>query len=284
MLQTIPLPYPAQKAHHLSFSHHAHSVHFRACQSMKIDKVLLHIIWASVLQPNIKYTILKAPSEKIIQRTVAIFRDICLSSDERGIIYMTSIDLTHQLANILCIQAYASVILPGDAENKEEKSRRFQAWCLGQIKWVVATVCFTEDVDFPSMWYAIIIKLMDMLSFLQESGHLGHDGITSYAITLRLFVPHYLLHPIQPDLSVPHHFLEVVSCFNQRDYQLAPGSQEWSCVAPDGGYTFVLFFISFFIAKIQWYSLRTDHGAIHGPVSYQLSGPDLLWFVLWPTC
>ncbi|KAG8215815.1 hypothetical protein J3R82DRAFT_7745 [Butyriboletus roseoflavus] len=60
-------------------------------------------------------------------------------------------------------------------------------------------ICFAEGVDFPSVQYAIIIEPKEMLSFLQESGHLGCDHKPSEAITI------WSLGPFPPTSDNPDH-------------------------------------------------------------------------------
>ncbi|KAF8418659.1 hypothetical protein L210DRAFT_3578829 [Boletus edulis BED1] len=154
------------------------------CSSMMIQPALLRIIRAPTSRPNIKYRVTKVPSDDIIRETVNTFRSISLSPSERGIIYTTSIAFTLDIAKILGIPAYTSRILEDDQENKAEKTRIFQQWRSGEVQWVAATICFAEGVDFQSVRYAVIVEPRDMLSFLQESGRLGRDGLPSTAITL----------------------------------------------------------------------------------------------------
>lgn len=159
------------------------------CQSMMIDPALLRVIRAAVARPNIKYTVFQVASEQVVHKTVEVFNSIRLEPEERGIIYTTSIKFTHEVAQLLRIPAYTSRILSDDKENKERKSRIFQDWRSGKVRWVAATICFAEGVDFPSVRYAIIVEPLDMLSFLQESGRLGRDGFYSEAITIWSAVP-----------------------------------------------------------------------------------------------
>ncbi|KAG9311149.1 hypothetical protein JVU11DRAFT_8215 [Chiua virens] len=159
------------------------------CQSMMIDPLLLRIIRAPVSRPNIKYTVVHVQSKYVIQKTVELFNSLQLKEDERGVIYTTSIAFTKEIAELLGIPAYTSHVLSDERQNKIEKSSRFQAWRSGAVQWVAATVCFAEGVDFPSVRYAIIVEPREMLSFLQESGRLGRDGLPSYAFTIWSFIP-----------------------------------------------------------------------------------------------
>lgn len=159
------------------------------CQSMMIDPALLRFIRAPVSRPNIKYTVFRVQSEDVKQKTIEVFNSLHLKQEERGVIYTTSIEFTKEIAEILGIPAYTSCLLPDERENKLEKSARFQAWRSGAVQWVAATVCFGEGVDFPSVRYAIIVAPREMLSFLQESGRLGRDGLPSHAFTIWSFLP-----------------------------------------------------------------------------------------------
>lgn len=154
------------------------------CRSMMIDPALLRVIRAPVSRPNIKYTVLQVDPDGVIEKTQDVFNTLHLAANERGVIYTTSISFTQQIAQLLHIPAYTSRVLQDDGENKVEKSKRFQAWRSGAVQWVAATICFAEGVDFPSVRYAIIVEPFEMLSFLQESGRLGRDGLQSHVITI----------------------------------------------------------------------------------------------------
>ena len=184
------------------------------CQSMMIDPALLRLIRAPVSRPNIKYTVFQVHSEQVVLKTIDVFNSLQLKQGERGVIYTTSIAFTKEIAELLDIPAYTSRVLPDEDENKIEKSRRFKAWRSGLVQWVAATVCFAEGVDFPSVRYAIIVEPREMLSFLQESGRLGRDGLLSHAFTVWSFAPN--LGPSDdPDHCGKHsmaYFLQTNSC------------------------------------------------------------------------
>ncbi|KAH0826845.1 hypothetical protein J3R83DRAFT_4377 [Lanmaoa asiatica] len=159
------------------------------CQAMMIHPLLLRIIRAPVSRPNVGYRVIHVDASHLVDKTVEVFHSISLQPEERGIIYTTSIAFTHEIAQKLSIPAYTSRILPDEQSNKEEKSRRFLAWRSGKTPWVAATICFGEGVDFPSVRYAIIVEPREMLSFLQESGRLGRDGLASQSITIWTTLP-----------------------------------------------------------------------------------------------
>ncbi|KAH0825908.1 hypothetical protein J3R83DRAFT_7662 [Lanmaoa asiatica] len=184
------------------------------CQSMMIDPALLRLIRAPVSRSNIKHTVFRVDPQQILHKTIDIFNSLHLAENERGIIYTTSIAFTQQIAQLLQIPAYTSRILPDEHSNKAEKSSRFQAWRSGAVQWVAATICFAEGVDFPSVRYTIIVEPKEMLSFLQESGRLGRDGLPSHAITLWSLLPSPV--PVNdPDHCGRRpmvHFLQTNSC------------------------------------------------------------------------
>ena len=169
------------------------------CQAMMIDPFLLRIIRAPVSRSNVGYRVIRVDESHLMEKTTELFHSISLQPHERGVIYTTSIAFTHEVAQKLSIPAYTSRILPDEQMNKEEKSRRFLAWHLGHTPWVTATICFGEGVDFPSVRYAIIVEPKEMLSFLQESGRLGRDGIASQSITIWSTLPN------QPPADNPDH-------------------------------------------------------------------------------
>jgi superfamily II DNA helicase RecQ len=159
------------------------------CQSMMINPLLLHIIQAPVSRPNVGYHIIHVDESHLVEKTTEVFRSITLQPNERGVIYTTSIAFTHEIARQLSMPAYTSRILPDEQMNKEEKSCCFLAWRSGKTPWVAATICFSEDVDFSSIQYTVIVEPKEMLSFLQESGRLGRDGIASQSITIWSALP-----------------------------------------------------------------------------------------------
>ena len=189
------------------------SVH-ALCKAMQIDTLLLRIIRAPTCRSNVGYRVFHVPESRLAEKTVEVFRTIKLEPHERGVIYTTSIAFTNEIAGMLSIPTYTSRILSDDQANKEEKSRRFLAWRVGQTPWIAATICFGEGVDFPSVRYAIIVEPKEMLSFLQESGRLGRDGIASQAITI------WSTTPRSPPADDPDHagkrpmglFLQTQSC------------------------------------------------------------------------
>lgn len=195
------------------------------CQSMMINPLLLRIIRAPVSRPNVGYHVIHVDESRLVDKTTEVFRSITLQPNERGVIYTTSIAFTHEIARQLSIPAYTSRILPDEQMNKEEKSRRFLAWRSGKTPWVTATICFGEGVDFPSVRYAIIVEPKEMLSFLQESGRLGRDGIASQSITIWSALPN------PPPADDPDHcgkrsmarFLQTKSCRRLTFHQFDPG-------------------------------------------------------------
>ena len=99
-------------------------------------------------------------------------------------IYTASIAFTNETASKLSIPTYTSHILTDNQVNKEEKSHCFFAWCVGQTTWITAMICFSKDVNFPSVHPAIIMEPKEMLLFFQEYGCLGRDSVASQAITI----------------------------------------------------------------------------------------------------
>ena len=204
------------------------------CHAIMINPLLLRIIRAPVSRPNVGYRVIHVDESRLLEKTIEIFRSISLQHHERGVIYTTSIAFTHEIATQLSIPAYTSHILPDEQMNKEEKSRRFLAWRVGKTPWVAATICFGEGVDFPSVRYAIIVEPKEMLSFLQESGRLGRDGLASQSITIWSTAPN------PPPANDPDHsgkrsmalFLQTTSCRRLTFQKFDPGVH--SCTSSPG--------------------------------------------------
>ena len=157
---------------------------FSLCKAMQINPLLLRIIHTPTCCSNIRYHVLHVPKSHLAEKTIKVFQSIKLEPHERGVIYTTRIAFMNEIASKHSISTYTSCILADDQANKEEKSCHFLAWRAGQTPWIAATICFGEGIDFPSVHYAIIVEPKEMLLFLQESGHLGHDGVASQAITI----------------------------------------------------------------------------------------------------
>lgn len=157
------------------------------CNAMMVDPALLRTIRAPMSRHNIGYSVAKVLPDQLLQKTVELHSQIYLRPEERGIIYTTNIQLTLAIADALNVPYYISCVLPDEQANKEKKSCIFQTWRAGRNekeRWIVATICFAEGVDFASVRHAIIVEPRDMLSFLQESGRLGRDGLPSQVVAV----------------------------------------------------------------------------------------------------
>ena len=166
----------------------------KLCKAMDIPPRLVRVIRAPLNRPNIQYRVVKADRDGVIESFMNIFNSIKLSGQDRGIIYCTRLDLIAELHESLQIPYYTSKLRPDidDASNALEKTRRFQAWRDGadeKSRWMLATLCFGEGIDFPSVRCVIHIEVRNMLRFLQESGRLGRDGGASQSIVLYSTLP-----------------------------------------------------------------------------------------------
>lgn len=180
-----------------------HSVS-RLCSAMDIPPHLLRVIRAPLSRPNIRYTVMKVPDGSVITAFQQVFNSIELGADDRGIIYCTRLDLIMELSKLLGIPYYTSKLLPDidDRANGDEKTHRFQAWRDGEDaknRWMLATLCFGEGIDFPRVRYVIHVEVRNMLCFLQESGRLGRDGKPSHSMVLYSYLPQ-----LRDDRRDPH--------------------------------------------------------------------------------
>ncbi|KAG1720862.1 uncharacterized protein EDB91DRAFT_1088677 [Suillus paluster] len=168
----------------------------RLCAEMLIPPSMVRVIRAPLHRPNIHYSVIKAPANEVIKRFTDVFKSTILNPTDRGIIYCTRIDLIKDLAQSLDIQYYTSKVDDqlDERANVQEKKRRFQAWRDGitpKDRWMIATLCFGEGIDFPGVRVVIHLEVNNMLRFLQETGRLGRDGLPSSSVLIYSKLPMY---------------------------------------------------------------------------------------------
>jgi superfamily II DNA helicase RecQ len=166
------------------------------CTEMQIPPNMVRVIRAPLHRPNIHYSVIKAPVEEVIQKFTDVLKSTILNPMDRGIIYCTRISLIKDLAKALDIPYYTSKLDDqlDDSANMLEKKRRFQAWRDGvapKDRWIIATLCFGEGIDFPGVRVVIHLEVNNMLRFLQETGRLGRDGLPSSSVLIYSKLPMY---------------------------------------------------------------------------------------------
>ncbi|KAG2063588.1 P-loop containing nucleoside triphosphate hydrolase protein [Suillus decipiens] len=156
---------------------------------MQIPPLLVRVIRAPLHRSNISYSVISVPTAQLKEKVLETHRSIVLQEKDRGIIYCTTITLIKELSELLNIPFYMSRLDDqlDDSTNTEEKNRRFNAWHDGDTpsqRWMIATLCFGEGIDFPGVCYVIHGEVNNMLCFLQETGHLGQDGHPSSSVLI----------------------------------------------------------------------------------------------------
>jgi hypothetical protein len=140
----------------------------RLCLEMQIPAPMVRVIRAPLHRPNISYSVIKVPEKDLIQKFTEVFHSITLGEHDRGVIYCTRIALIKELAAALQIPYYTSKLDPqlDEHANTMEKNHRFQAWRNGVIpgeRWMLATLCFGEGIDFPGVRFVINLEANNML-------------------------------------------------------------------------------------------------------------------------
>ncbi|KAG2336057.1 P-loop containing nucleoside triphosphate hydrolase protein, partial [Suillus weaverae] len=159
----------------------------RLCSQMHIPPSLVRVIRAPLHRSNISYSVISVSTEQLKEKVVEIHHSIVLQERDRAIIYCTTIALIKELSELLQIPYYTSTLDDklDERANADEKKRRFQAWRDGDTpsqRWMIATLCFGEGIDFPGVRHVIHVEVNDMLRFLQETGRLGRDGLPSHSV------------------------------------------------------------------------------------------------------
>jgi superfamily II DNA helicase RecQ len=163
---------------------------------MQIPPSLVRVIRAPLHRNNISYSVISVSAAKLKDKVVETHRSIVLQEKDRGIIYCTTIALIKDLSELLHIPYYTSRLDDqlDESSNTEEKNRRFNAWRNGDTpsqRWMIATLCFGEGIDFPGVRYVIHVEVNNMLRFLQETGRLGRDGLPSSSVLIYSKLPFY---------------------------------------------------------------------------------------------
>jgi Helicase conserved C-terminal domain/DEAD/DEAH box helicase len=216
-----------------------HSVPY-LCEIMKMDPSLLLHIRAPITRPNLKIHATQFDDfDGLIEAVQTLVRSIELGAEDRGLVFCTTTANCRMVAQMLGVDYYVAQIKPNDEENSREKTRLDEQWRNGALpshRWMVATLCFGQGIDFAGIRHVIHIELRNLIDYLQEMGRAGRDGQPA---NVHAFYTH--LPPIA-DAQMPHDhagvlalrdFLETASC-----RRLSLRSIDWhthSCGALIGG-------------------------------------------------
>jgi superfamily II DNA helicase RecQ len=150
------------------------------CERMKIDPALLIHIRAPTARPNLKIRVTKcSDSSSMVDGVESLFKSIHLEREDRGLIFCTSTTNCKMIANRLHIDYYIAKLKPQEDQNLDERSRLESQWrdgALPQHRWIVATLCFGQGVDFSGVRWVIHVELRNLMNYSQEIGRAGRDG------------------------------------------------------------------------------------------------------------
>jgi superfamily II DNA helicase RecQ len=102
-----------------------------------------------------------------------LFQSIHLRPESRGLIFCTSIANCKTIAKLLDIDYYVAKIKPQEDENADERSHLESQWRDGLLpyhRWMVATLCFGQGINFESVRWVIHVKVKSLMNYAQEIG------------------------------------------------------------------------------------------------------------------
>jgi superfamily II DNA helicase RecQ len=175
----------------------------RLCERMRIDPALLLQIRACTSRPNVKIQVTRCiDSDTVLDKIKGLFQAIELSSTERGLVFCTTIANCKLVARTLGIDYYVATLKPQEEENMQERARLEAQWRDGITpahRWMVATLCFGQGIDFPGVRWIIHMETRNLLTYAQEIGRAGRDGNTAYAHLFYTRLPMLTDTPIRQD-------------------------------------------------------------------------------------
>lgn len=178
------------------------------CKIMSIPVESIREIRATTSRPNIQYSVQFVKKPKDMMRELeSKVAGITLSPDERGLIYCTRKADCRAISEALNIPFYVSDVVQGDGpviarENDEEKTLHSSCWRAGETdssRWMVATLCFGQGIDYPHVRWAIHYEVRNLMNFSQESGRVGRDGEPAYSHVIWSYLP-----PLDSGLEQDH--------------------------------------------------------------------------------
>ncbi|KAF8056315.1 hypothetical protein FPV67DRAFT_1678289 [Lyophyllum atratum] len=159
------------------------------CFKMRIPRDIVHEIRAPNVRKNIQYTVEHVlESAEIPERIHRLITSIALHQESRGLIYCKNACDARALSKTLGFAFYVSDII-GDVgglsvdekqrENDKIKANRTSVWWEGrqpEDRWMIATMCFGQGIDYPKVRHVIHYEVRGILYFVQEVGRAGRDG------------------------------------------------------------------------------------------------------------
>lgn len=129
-------------------------------------------------RPNLAYVVREA-EDKFGQ-----LMKVCRGVPGSGIVYLRERRKCEELAAFLQSQGVSADFYHAGVE-KEERSRKQDAWKSGQVRVIVATNAFGMGIDKPDVRFVVHFAAPESLeSYFQEAGRAGRDGKKSYAVLL----------------------------------------------------------------------------------------------------
>jgi superfamily II DNA helicase RecQ len=163
------------------------------CERMKIDPGLLIQIRAPTTRPNLRIRVTKCQDfNSMLSSVKTLFESINLPSQDRGLIFCTKVDHCRAVAGFLGIDHYVAKLKPTKEENSEERLRLESQWREGVLphhRWMVATLCFGQGIDFASVRWVIHLEVRNVMLYSQEIGRAGRDGNLAFVQTFYTRLP-----------------------------------------------------------------------------------------------
>ncbi|KAK7434938.1 hypothetical protein VKT23_009679 [Stygiomarasmius scandens] len=124
-------------------------------------------------RPNHRYTHQKVKSSEIFSAVQEYVGDKVLGENDRGLIFVSSVNQCRELAKLLGFEAYYA------AETDEQKRLYQQKWRAGfsiDDRWMVCTTAFGEGIDYDNVRYVVAIDPFGMTTLKQQFGRGGRNG------------------------------------------------------------------------------------------------------------
>ena len=183
------------------------------CEIMKIDPTLLLHIRAPITRSNLKIHATQVDDfNSLMEAVQTLVGSAELGPEDRGLVFCTTTADCRLVAQMLGVDYYIARIMSNEEENSKEKARLDEQWRNGALpshRWMVATLCFGQGIDFAGIRMVIHIELRNLIDYLQEIGRAGRDGQPA---GVHAFYTHL---PAISDAQMPHDHAGVLAL---RDY------------------------------------------------------------------